>query len=117
MELTEQKTRDTKEENTGRRQDNTSTINKPDDRSNGDFEEGIRTNTYANKKILINQREPCKMLCLNAQGLMNEYTRWKVDALKEYVSTNNIILMNFTETWLKKKYRMKKFQTLQPSDV
>ena len=26
-----------------------------------------------------------------------------MDALKDYVSTNNIILMNFTETWLKKK--------------
>ena len=34
---------------------------------------------------------------------MNKNTRWKVDALKEYVSNNNIILMNLTETWLKKK--------------
>ena len=48
------------------------------------------------------------MLCLNAQGLMNENTRWKIDALEEYVSTNNIILMNFTETWLKKKMQDEK---------
>ena len=48
------------------------------------------------------------MLCLNAQGLMNENTRWKIDALKEYVSANNIILMNFTETWLKKKMQDEK---------
>ena len=48
------------------------------------------------------------MLCLNAQGLMNENTKWKIDALKEYVSTNGIILMNFTETWLKKKMQDEK---------
>ena len=48
------------------------------------------------------------MLCLNAQGLVNENTRWKIDALKEYVNTNNIILMNFTETWLKKKMQDEK---------
>ena len=39
---------------------------------------------------------------------MNENTRWKVDALKEYVNTNGIILMNFTETWLKKKMQDEK---------
>ena len=48
------------------------------------------------------------MLCLNAQGLMNENTRWKIDALKEYVSTNNIIFMKFMETWLKKKMQDEK---------
>ena len=58
------------------------------------------------KQTLTNQRDLCKLLYLNARGLINKYTRWKVDALKEYVSTNNIILMNFTETWLKKKSRM-----------
>ena len=45
---------------------------------------------------------------MNAQGLMNENTRWKIDVLKEYVRTNNIILMNFTETWLKKKMQDEK---------
>ena len=39
---------------------------------------------------------------------MNENTRWKIDVLKEYVRTNNIILMNFTETWLKKKMQDEK---------
>ena len=109
MEWTEPRTRDTKGENTGRRKDNhPATINRPGDGSNGVFKEGTRTNTDANEKTLISQREPCKMLCLNAQGLMNENTRWKIDALKEYVSTNNIILMNFTETWLKKKMQDEK---------
>ena len=109
MEWTESRTRDTKEENTRRRKGNhPATINRPDDGSNGDLKEGTRTNTDANEKTPINQREPCKMLCLNAQGLMNENTKWKIDALKEYVNTNNIILMNFTETWLKEKMQDEK---------
>ena len=103
MEWTEPRTRDTKEENAGRNDHHTTTINTPDDGSNGDLEDRSRTNTAENKQTLTNQREPCKLLYLNARGLINKYTRWKLDALKEYVSTNNIILMNFTETWLKKK--------------
>ena len=104
MEWTEPKARDTEEENTGGRKDNhPATINTPDDGSNGDPKDGTRANNAENKQIITNQREPCKLLYLNARGLINKYTRWKLDALKEYVSTNNIILMNFTETWLKKK--------------
>jgi len=103
LEWTEPRTRDTKEEKAGRKDHHTTTINTPDDRSNGDLEDGSGTNNAANKQTITNQREPCKLLCLNAQGLVNKNTRWKVDALKEYVGTNNIILMNFTETWLKKK--------------
>ena len=34
---------------------------------------------------------------------MNSDTKWKVDMLKEYVSKNNIVIMNFTETWLKEE--------------
>ena len=104
MEWTELKTRDTKEENTGRRKNNhPAPINTPDDGRNGDLKDGTRTNNAENKQTLTNQREPCKLMYLNARGLINKYTRWKIDDLKEYVSTNNIILMNFTETWLKKK--------------
>ena len=40
---------------------------------------------------------------MNAQGLISGDTKWKVDMLKEYVSVNNIIIMNFTETWLKEE--------------
>ena len=97
MERTERKTKDTKRGRAGRTQANTSTtINKPDDGSNRDPTKGHRTDITANKETIKNQQQPSKMLCLNAQGLMNEKTRWKIDALKEYVSTNNIILMNFT---------------------
>ena len=61
-------------------------------------------------------REPCKLLYLNAQGLINKYTKrnklkytkWKVDAIKEYVNNNNVILMNFTETWLQKNIQDEK---------
>merc|ERR1712180_453094 len=47
--------------------------------------------------------EPSKILSLNAQGLIKTDTKWKVEMIKEYVHENNIILMNFTETWLKKE--------------
>ena len=50
-----------------------------------------------------NGREPCKILSLNVQGLIGRETRWKMDMLKEYVSVNNIIIMNLTETWLKEE--------------
>ena len=76
--MTEQKKKDTKEGRAGRRKVNTSTINKPDDDSNGDPKKGSRTSrtiTTANKETLKNKREPCKMLCMNARGLMNENTR------------------------------------------
>ena len=43
------------------------------------------------------------MLCLNAQGLLNTDTKWKVDMLKEYASKSNMVIMNFTETWLKEE--------------
>ena len=52
--------------------------------------------------------EPAKLLSLNAQGLVTKKTKWKVDMIKEYVHVNNIILMNFTETWLKKKIQDEK---------
>ena len=68
-------------------------------------------NDTSNKK-----REPCKLLCLNLQGLINKHTKqnkqknpkWKIDAINEYVNTNNIILMNFTETWLEEEIQDEK---------
>ena len=60
--------------------------------------QGIENNrNHENKK-----REPCKLLCLNTQRLISQNSRWNVDKIKEYVSENNIIVMNFTETWLNK---------------
>ena len=52
--------------------------------------------------------EPSKILSLNAQGLIKTDTKWKVEMIKEYVHENNIILMNFTETWLKKEIQDEK---------
>ena len=52
------------------------------------------------------------MLSLNAQGLINANTKWKVDMLKEHVSVNNIVIMNFTETWLKKEDQDEKYQIM-----
>ena len=49
------------------------------------------------------RREPPKILCWNAHGLINKDTKWKIDALKEHVQVNNIFLMNFTETWFEKE--------------
>ena len=85
-----------------------------------------KNNLESNNKDTSNKkREPCKLLCLNVQGLINKHTKqnkqknpkWKIDAIKEYVNTNNIILMNFTETWLGKKFKMKNDQILQHLDA
>ena len=51
------------------------------------------------------RKEPPKILCWNAHGLISLENKWKIDALKEQVSENNTFLMNFTETWLKKNSR------------
>merc|ERR1712240_430113 len=56
--------------------------------------------------------EPSKILSLNAQGLIKTDTKWKVEMIKEYVHENNIILMNFTETWLKKEIQDEKIPSL-----
>ena len=40
---------------------------------------------------------------MNAQGLINEETKWKIDFFKEYVKVNNLIIMNYTETWFKEE--------------
>ena len=55
------------------------------------------------------RRELCKLLCLNIHGLVKKSSdevvpdqRWKVEAIEEYVKENNIIIMNYTETWLDK---------------
>ena len=60
--------------------------------------QGIENNRNKENK----KREPCKLLCLNTQRLISKNSRWKVDKIKEYVGENNIVLMNFTETWLNK---------------
>ena len=71
------------------------------DRDGGETSK-LRYETRKNKK----NTEPSKILSLNAQGFIETDTKWKVDMLKEYVHKNNIILMNFTETWLKKEIQL-----------
>ena len=65
------------------------------------------------------RNEPCRLLCLNINGLILKEDRWrkengnrkkingkwKKEEIEEYVSENNIIIMNFTETWLDKDKR------------
>ena len=51
-------------------------------------------------------------MSLNAQGLINADTKWKIDMLKEHVSVNNIVIMNFTETWFKKEDQDEKYQIM-----
>ena len=48
------------------------------------------------------------MLCWNARGLVNKDTKWKVDAIKEHAIVNNVVIMNFTETWLNKEIQDEK---------
>ena len=42
------------------------------------------------------RKEPPKILCWNAHGLISSENKWKIDALKEQVSENNTLLKNFT---------------------
>ena len=63
-----------------------------------------------NRRSEANTRTPPKILCWNARGLVNKDSKWKIDALKEHVSTNNVYLMNLTETWLKREIQDEKIQ-------
>ena len=70
------------------------------------------------------RNEPCKLLCLNINGLILKEDRWrkengnrkkingkwKKEEIEEYVSENNIIIMNFTETWLDKDIKDEKIK-------
>ena len=46
------------------------------------------------------RKEPYKLLYQNIRRLITKNSIKKIDYLKEYTQENNIILMNFTETWL-----------------
>ena len=59
-----------------------------------------RVNKSDRTSIHKKRKEPCKITYLNTQCLINEDSKWKLDALKEYTDTNNVIIMNITETWL-----------------
>ena len=42
----------------------------------------------------------------NSRGLITENTKWKIEFLNEYAKNDTkILLMNFTETWLKENIK------------
>ena len=59
-------------------------------------------------------KEPLKILYQNIRGLITENSKAKKEYFEEYVKVNNVIIMNFTETWLndtiKEDANINKFQ-------
>ena len=45
-------------------------------------------------------KQPWKIICQNVNRLVTKNSKDMVVHFKEYTSENNVILMNFTETWL-----------------
>ena len=57
----------------------------------------LRTNVHIKDKI---GKEPLKLIYQNIRGLITENSKVKKDYFEEFVKENNVIIMNFTETWL-----------------
>ena len=47
-------------------------------------------------------KEPLKVIYQNVRGLITENSKWKKEYFDEFVKENNVMLINFTETWLNK---------------
>ena len=45
-------------------------------------------------------KEPLKFIYQNIRGLITENSKAKKDFFEEYIKENNVMLINFTETWL-----------------
>ena len=52
------------------------------------------------KLLNKNKKEPYKLLLQNIRHLVTQNTKKKIKYFEEYVIENNILAMNFTETWL-----------------
>ena len=51
-------------------------------------------------------KKPWKIMIQNSRGLITENTKWKIEFLNEYAKNyTKILLMNFTETWLKENIK------------
>ena len=49
-----------------------------------------------------NLKSPLKILCQNIRRLVTKNKKDKIGFFKDYCYENNVLLMNFTETWLDK---------------
>ena len=54
------------------------------------------------EKSSNNENQPLKILYQNIQKLVTKDKKYKIEFFKEYCKENNILLMNFTETWFNK---------------
>ena len=52
------------------------------------------------KLLNKNKKEPYKLLLQNIRRLVTQNTKKKIKYFEEYVIENNILAINFTETWL-----------------
>ena len=62
-----------------------------------------RRNTGGENDVPIRKeivKEPFKILYQNIRGLVTENSKAKKEYFEEYVKQNNVILLNFTETWM-----------------
>ena len=57
----------------------------------------VKCKRTENKK---DKKPPWKMICQNVNRLITKKTTDMIVHFKEYTSENQVILMNFTETWL-----------------
>ena len=54
-----------------------------------------------NRVIMKNtEKQPWKIMYLNAERLVTKNSKKKVEYLSEYVEENKVLIMNLTETWL-----------------
>ena len=47
------------------------------------------------------EKQPWKIMYMNAERLVTKNSKKKVEYLTEYVEENKVLIMNLTETWLK----------------
>ena len=54
-----------------------------------------------NRVIMKNtEKQPWKIMYMNAERLVTKNSKKKVEYLSEYVEENKVLIMNLTETWL-----------------
>ena len=75
-----------------------------------------------NKVIRKNtEKQPWKIMYLNAERLVTKNSKKKVEYLSEYVEENKVLIMNLTETWLdetiQKDIEIKEYQLFRSDRV
>ena len=56
-----------------------------------------KNDAHVNKEPV---KEPLKLIYQNIRGLITENSKAKKEYFEEYVKENNVIMINFTETWM-----------------